>query len=107
MRQNDIQDLIMARLIQPRCPEFFDQLPEFTLLMQFQPTHRVFPRTGIQGRNALIIIMLQHWVGNLSINHGRIQMLVSLKAKSSRGDEFFPYGENPTGLTQYATDAGI
>jgi hypothetical protein len=44
----------MARLIQPWCPEFFDQLPGFALLRQSQPTHRKFLRIGINGCYTLI-----------------------------------------------------
>jgi hypothetical protein len=38
IRQDDTQCLIMARLLQSRSLEFFDQLPECALLSQSRPS---------------------------------------------------------------------
>jgi hypothetical protein len=34
-------------------------------------------------------------------------LLVSLSAKSSKGDEFFPYGENPAGMIMYSESGDV
>lgn len=49
----------MARLIQTRFLEFFDQLLECVLVIWWQSTHGYDFRTRIQGGNAQVIMLSQ------------------------------------------------